>query len=164
MPSLTAEMARELLDYDQETGHFTWKVRTSFRVTKGARAGSKTHYGYVQIGIDGTKYKAHRIAWLITNGSWPSEHIDHLNGIRDDNRIANLREASRSINMQNLLRPMEGNTSGFLGVCWDNEKQSFLAQIKTKGKNKFLGRFNDPAEAHQAYLTAKRQIHAGCTI
>lgn len=163
MPLLTAEMARELLDYDPETGGFTWRVAKG-RKAKGMLAGCIDHYGYVQIGIDGTKYKAHRIALLITNGSWTSEHIDHINGIRNDNRIDNLREASQSINMQNLLRPMAGNTSGFLGVCWDTEKQSFLAQIKTNGKNKFLGRFADPAEAHAAYLDAKRRLHAGCTI
>ena len=161
--ALTAEKARELLDYDPETGVFTWRVAKG-RKSKGMLAGCIDHYGYVQIGIDGTHYKGHRIALLITNGSWPSEHIDHINGIRDDNRIDNLREASQSINMQNLLRPMSGNTSGFLGVCWDTEKQSFLAQIKTNGKNKFLGRFADPSEAHAAYLDAKRRIHAGCTI
>ena len=162
-PNLTAEQARELLHYDPETGVFTWRVAKG-RKSKGMLAGCINHYGYIQIGIDGTRYKAHRIAFLITNGSWPSEHIDHINGIRDDNRIANLREASQSINMQNLLRPMEGNTSGFLGVCWDKEKQSFLAQIRVKGKNKFLGRFADPAEAHAAYLDAKRQLHAGNTL
>ena len=161
--ALTAEKVRELLDYDPETGVFTWRVAKG-RKSKGMLAGCIDHYGYVQIGIDGTHYKGHRIAWLITNGAWPSEHIDHRNGVRNDNRSANLREASQSINMQNLLRPMEGNTSGFLGVCWDTEKQSFMAQIKTKGKNKFLGRFTDPNEAHAAYLDAKRRLHAGCTI
>ncbi|MBP8284818.1 MAG: HNH endonuclease [Chromatiaceae bacterium] len=161
--ALTAEKVRELLDYDPETGVFTWRVAKG-RKSKGMPAGCIDHYGYVQIGIDGTHYKGHRIAWLIINGSWPSEHIDHLNGIRDDNRIANLRKASRSINMQNQRVPVKGNTSGFLGVCWDNEKRSFLTQIRVKGKNKFLGRFADPSEAHAVYLDAKRRLHAGCTI
>lgn len=161
--ALTAEKVRELLDYDPETGVFTWRVAKG-RKSKGMPAGCIDHYGYVQIGIDGTRYKGHRIAWLIVTGAWPNDEIDHVNGVKNDNRLENLREANRFTNMQNLLRPMEGNTSKLLGVCWDTARQSFIAQIRVKGKNKFLGRFADPSEAHAVYLDAKRRLHAGCTI
>lgn len=164
MPLLTAERARELLDYDPDTGGFTWRVRVSKSIQSGAMAGCKRSDGYVYIGINGKYYLAHRLAWLIISGAWPIEHIDHLNGVGDDNRIANLREASRSLNQQNQRRPRADNTSGYLGVTWNSACESFIATIKIQGKRRHIGCFTDPAEAHAAYLDAKRRLHAGCTI
>lgn len=164
MTELTVERAKELLNYDPETGVITWRVTTNSRAMAGSRAGCKHCAGYVQIHIDGRKYLAHRLAWLIIHGEWPLEHIDHINGIRNDNRKINLREASRAINMQNQRRPMAGNTSGFLGVSWFVRDKVFAAQIWIQGKKKHIGFFNDPSEAHQAYLAEKRKLHPGCTI
>ncbi len=161
---LTVDRAQEVLDYNQETGVFTWRVTTSPRSMAGALAGGITAKGYVSMQIDGHKYYAHRLAWLIVTGSWPSDQIDHISGVRSDNRFANLREATHSINMQNQRGPREDNTSGFLGVSFDAHRNVFCAFITSKGKQKYLGQFFDPIEAHQAYLTAKRQLHAGCTI
>ena len=163
MPLLTAERARELLDYDPETGFFTWRAARGGKY-KGSRAGGKGHHGYVVISIEGKVYYAHRIAWLITNGSWPPDDIDHVNGVNNDNRITNLRAVSHYVNQQNQRRPTAKNTSGFLGVSWDSSRESFAARIKSQGKLLYLGRYTNPDEAYQAYLTAKRDLHAGCTI
>ncbi len=162
--ALTAEKVRELLDYDPETGAIHWRVSVNNRVKVGVLAGWKRPDGYLQIRIDGKLYKAHRLALLIINGTWPTDQVDHINGVRDDNRITNLREASRSLNQQNQMRPRSDNTSGYLGVSWNSACKSFMARIMIQGKLLYLGSFTDPAEAHQAYLTAKRQLHAGCTI
>ncbi len=163
MSELTAERARELLNYDHNTGSITWKVKKGPK-SKGARAGCKNPNGYINISVDGKLYKAHRIAWLIITGSWPVAETDHINGVRDDNRIDNLREATKSLNQQNQRVPRRDNTSGYLGVSWHAAGKAFSAHIRIKGKKLYLGLFTDPAKAHQAYLDAKRQFHVGGTI
>src|SRR5690554_2331296 len=92
--------ALSLLSYDPETGHFHWAVQRS-RIKVGMRAGSITDEGYVAIKVMGRSYKAHRLAWLFHYGSPVPEFIDHINGDRSDNRIANLREANRTQNQAN---------------------------------------------------------------
>ncbi len=98
---LTAEYLRSILHYDQETGIFTWKVRTARRVKAGDVAGCSDGDGYRLIKVQSRLYKAHRLAWLYIHGSWPKDQIDHINRIRTDNRIANLREVSNKQNLQN---------------------------------------------------------------
>lgn len=164
MIELTAERARELLDYDSETGWLTWRSARQGGVAKGSRAGCLHSRGYIHVGVDGRTYKAHRIIWLIVTGSWPSEQVDHINGVRNCNRWANLRVATPSRNSQNMRAPHIDNPTGFLGVSWDSGRNAFRADITTKGKRKYLGHFTDPAIAHQAYISAKRQLHASCTL
>ncbi len=160
---LTAERARELLDYNPETGTFTWRVGRG-NARAGSRAGYKRPDGYVFISVDGKNYYAHRLAWLMTHGVWPTSDTDHINGVTGDNRISNLREASRALNLQNQRVPSANNTSGYLGVSFDSNRQSFNAKISIQGKGLNLGYFHDVEEAYQAYLTAKRRLHPGCTI
>jgi HNH endonuclease len=160
---LTVERVRELLDYDPETGVFTWRFGRR-KAKKGAIAGSYTADGYQRICVDRGRYLAHRLAWLITYGVLPPDETDHINGIRDDNRMANLRLATKTLNMENMRRPRIDNTTGILGVSWNKRAKKFRSLIRFAGKNLHLGYFTDPAEAHQAYLTAKRQLHSGCTI
>jgi HNH endonuclease len=114
--------------------------------------------------IKNGEYKAHRLAWLITRGSWPIDQLDHINGIRDDNRLANLREASNLLNQQNQRLPRSNNKSGYLGVSWCSSRESFEARIRSQGKRLFLGYFSVADEAHAAYLQAKRLLHAGNTL
>nr|WP_274383193.1 HNH endonuclease [Cupriavidus gilardii] len=127
-------------------------------------AGSPDKGGYLQIFFAGKNHKAHRLAWLYMTGSWPSSNIDHINGVPWDNRWANLRDTPQSVNAQNLRRPRRDNKTGFLGVSPDRRRGGFIAQISANGRCRYLGRFPTPELAHQAYVQAKRQLHAGCTI
>lgn len=161
--ALTAERARELLSYDQDTGFFTWNVSRG-RCAKGDVAGCLNPQGYIQIMVDGLNYTAHRIAWLIVHGNWPNNEIDHLNGLRDDNRLANLRDVTATINQQNIRRARSDNHTGLLGASWNKENKKFVSSIRVSGKRITLGSFPTAEEAHAAYLRAKRELHAGCLL
>lgn len=162
---LTVERLKEVLKYEAATGLFWWIERKQGRTTnKPAGCVNKIH-GYALIGIDGKLYKAHRLAWFYINGKWPDHMIDHINGIKHDNRIENLRDVTRDINGQNQHKATKQNKStGLLGVYYDAQRKKYSAQITVNGSTKHLGRFNTPQEAHQVYLEAKRQYHPGCTI
>lgn len=157
---LTHERLIEELDYDESTGVFTRKSGK----TKGKVAGSMHHEGYIRICLLGRYESAHRLAWLFVHKQMPSMSIDHINGNKSDNRICNLRIATARQNSQNRVRPTKANKSGFLGVCWVKAKKKFKAQIVISGKDKQIGLFNSPEEAHQAYLEAKRIHHEFCSI
>lgn len=157
-----ANILREILSYDEATGEFRWREDFSRKVKAGDRAGAVSEQGYVRIGIWGTQYRAHRLAWLYVHGEWPPQQIDHINNDRRDNRISNLRLATSEINAQNRRTALPGNSSGLLGVSASGKR--YVASISHMGKNNYLGRFDDPAEAHAAYVKAKRQLHKGCSI
>tara|TARA_R110000868_G_scaffold302142_2_gene562628 strand:+ start:724 stop:1236 length:513 start_codon:yes stop_codon:yes gene_type:complete len=162
--SLTAERLRELVAYNPESGDFTWLVRRNNHVKAGDVAGNLHSSGRRQIMIDGRNYKAHRLAVLYVHGRFPSAETDHINGQPDDNRWANLREASKSENQQNQRNAQSNNKSGFLGVSWHAQTKKWRAQIGLNKKRIYLGLFSTAEEAHQAYLTAKRELHSYCTI
>jgi hypothetical protein len=158
---LTVEEARRRLDYDPETGKLTWKLlRNAGRVGQEAR--SLDVGGYVQVNIAGTVVKGHRLAWLLHYGEWPSDHIDHINGERADNRIANLRVVSGTLNTQNKRKAMPSSKTGVLGVVKVGAR--FQANIHHKRKKHYLGTYATAEEAHAVYVTAKRQLHEGCTL
>jgi hypothetical protein len=160
--TLTQARLKELLDYNQETGVFTWLVRTSRRINVGDISGCPDANGYLLIGIDRHLYKAHRLAFLWVEGVWPQSHVDHRNGIPQDNRFCNLRKATNSENMQNERHARKNNKCGLLGVSPNN--QGFLAQIVIPGKTLYLGTFKTPELAHAAYLKAKHEHHPFATI
>lgn len=163
MSELTAERLRELLDYDPKTGNFTWLCSRGTRI-KGEIAGSRNPEGYIQIRADRGTYRAHRLAWLITHGVWPTNEIDHINGDRSDNRLENLRDVSRTTNSQNMRVAGSCSISGIMGAHWDETSNKFRARIRVAGKMIYLGRYTTPEEAHQAYVTAKRKLHEGNTL
>lgn len=162
--SLTVDGVREALIYESATGLFSWRIRPAMAIPAGVRAGSKNKAGYITIRLKGKSYLAHRLAWLYVHGVMPLNEIDHLNGTRDDNRIANLRQADRKGNCENVRKPLAGNKSGYLGVSLDPWNGKWLAQISIGGKKKRIGCFDSPELAHQAYLETKRRVHAGCTL
>lgn len=156
--------AIELLEYNQDTGHFFWKVSPGRRAKAGSLAGTIDRKGYRRIAVRGHIYKAHRLAWLYVYGIWPGEDIDHINGNRDDNRIANLRDVSRSENLQNQRVAMATSKSGLLGASFDSTNGAWRSQIRTDGVYKFIGYFATAEEAHRAYVEEKRLAHTTCSI
>jgi hypothetical protein len=162
--NLTEQRLRELLHYDQFTGVFTWRVRRG-NVARGSVAGARKSDGYLQIGIDGRLFLAHRLAWLYMNGEWPAGDVDHMNWNILDNSAANLRDVPRMLNMQNQRKSHKDSYTGFLGVHFDKRRGKFIARITTPGTSRLhLGQFDTGEEAHAAYLAAKRVVHAGCEI
>jgi hypothetical protein len=158
---MTPERLHELLNYDADTGLFTW-AKPRRKCSAGAKAGCIAKNGYMVIRLDDTLYLAHRLAWLYQKGVWPTEQIDHINGDRSDNRFNNLREVSNAENAQNNRKPKPSNKSGFLGVRKENSK--WLAEIKINYKPIRIGLFNTPEAAHKAYVMAKRKLHKTSTL
>lgn len=154
----------EMLKYNKSTGIFTWRIRPSNRVRIGDQAGSVATKGYIVIRIDTVNYKAHRLAWFYVNGTWPTGEIDHRDGRTANNRWRNLRDGSKSLNMQNMKRATSRNKSGFLGVTTASNCPKFHARIRIKGVSTYLGIFDTPEQAHQCYLDAKRKHHEWNTL
>ena len=147
---LTPERLREVLSYDKVAGDFT-------RLATGERLGRVgLCRGYVHIRVDGRSYKAHRLAWFHVYGRWPDGDIDHINGDRGDNRIANLREATRSQNNANKAASPK-NRSGFKGVNYAPHVKLWRARIGVDGRSIHLGHFKTREEANAAYAVAARE-------
>jgi hypothetical protein len=152
------ENARTLLDYNKESGVFTWKTSRGGLAQKGVKAGSLDTKGYVQIKIDGRLIFAHRLAWFFVNGGFDFGHIDHIDRNPQNNAIANLRPCAHFENHQNTgLRA--DNTSGVTGVSFLKKSGKWLAYINLKGKRISVGRFDSFGDAVEARLKAKGEIH-----
>ena len=160
----TIEQLRHLLSYDPESGALIWATNRRGPIRAGDIAGKIDKNGYRQVMIAGKEYAAHRLCWAIHHGAAPAGMIDHINGDKSDNRISNLRDASRAINNQNLRSAHSRNCSGLLGVTFDKSRGRFVASIFSGGKKINLGRFLSADDAHAAYVKAKRELHPGCTI
>jgi hypothetical protein len=151
---ITAERLKEVLRYEPETGLFYRLVRSGPSMP-GSIAGGKCGNGYVLISIDNKQHYAHRLAWLYITGKMPENLIDHKNMDKADNRFQNLREATHS---QNIANKKSYGKSGFKGVTWWARDNNWKAQIEVNGKNKHIGYFNTPEEAHEAYCVYQSQI------
>ena len=152
---LTAERLRELLLYDPETGVFTWRKLTGKKGFVGKIAGCRAEVdGRVLIGIDGGRYRAHRLAWLYMTGEWPAE-VDHIDGNPSNNRWRNLRLANRRDQSANTKRRSD-NSSGLKGVVWHPQTRKWRVQIKCTGFKKHVGLYSTKEEAAQAYMEAAR--------
>jgi hypothetical protein len=155
---ITPEELRELLDYNPDDGTFVWKERAQKSFNKryaGKEALTANHNnGYKQGTINGGTYYVHRVAFAIYHGRWPSDQIDHINGHKTDNRIANLREVTVSENRKNLSRS-SANKSGTTGVHWHNQSNRWRATIDVNGQKKQLGVFSDKREAVLARKAAE---------
>lgn len=163
--SSETELARELFRYDEASGQLFWRVNRGRTAKAGQVAGHvDSKHRYRVIRFLGRLTMAHRIAWLYVHGVWPSGDIDHINGVRDDNRIENLRDVSRSANLQNQRQASRNNKCGMLGVSLHKETGKFVAQIMAGRKQKYLGLFDTAEEAHAAYLRAKAELHPFQTI
>lgn len=153
MPKIDAERLRELMHYDPESGVFTWCVSTSHRVRASDVAGHIAGGGYRYIGIDGRTYRAHRLAWLYMAGEWPPHEIDHKDRDPSNNRLCNLRAATRSQNIANCSVRSD-NTSGIKGVSWCKVKRKWRASIQVGQKPLHLGYRGTKEDAAALYATA----------
>ncbi len=155
---LTQLRLKEVLSYDPNTGDFVRLVqRRGPKNGIGEIAGCDNGQGYIRIYVDGKPYKAHRLAWLYVHGSMPLNEIDHINGNRSDNRIANLRDVVRSKN--NMNRPRHRtNAAGIKGVSFNKRSKKWVAQIQHQGRKIGLGYFLSKEEAAIAYLNASSQM------
>lgn len=167
--TLTAEVVRQLLRYEPDTGrlfwrerprelcgsdryHRTWNTRNAGREAFTATKGD----GYRHGSLFGRLFQAHRVIWLLVHGRWPSALIDHRNGARTDNRIENLQEASDAKNARNQ-RQRSDNTSGVTGVSFSRQKRKWRAGIMINGQTKHLGHFDNLDAAAAARDAANRQ-------
>ena len=143
---------RDRLKYDPKTGVVSW-INSSCPRLKGKRqAGFKNKRGYVKIKIDNKSYFAHRIAWYLCYGSWPTLDIDHVNGNKDDNRIENLREATKSQNLSNSRLKTK-----YRGVSKANSK--WRAVITHRGSKMHIGVYETKKEAYKAYVEKSRELN-----
>ena len=151
-----ADEARALLDYDPETGVLRWKQHMTPRARAGTEAGVIQSGKYRRIGINGRYYMAHRLAWLIVTGEWPTHEIDHRNGQKSDNRLCNLRQATPEQNKRNTSHK---NNTGLIDASYSSVNGKYRAQIRVGGSRKFLGWFANAEDAHAAYVAAAREYH-----
>lgn len=154
---LSLDYLRSILSYNTETGIFIW-ISARKGTAIGAKAGTLDKDGYIVIMIDGINYYAHRLAWFYEKGVWPSADIDHDNTLRSDNRMDNLREATRTLNNINSVIRVD-NTSGFKGVSLHKASGKWRAYIKFKGKQISLGYFYSQEEADKAYKEKARELY-----
>lgn len=161
MITKSVEWLKHYLIYDPDTGVFRWRIDMGRRYKAGRIAGHvNPRKGYRRIMIEQKAYPAHHLAWLWTYGKFPKDEIDHINLNEDDNRISNLREATRSQNNGNRgISPK--NSSGFKGVWYEpksSRNKPWRAKVKHNGIQYYLGNFTTPEEAHQAYADKAREL------
>jgi hypothetical protein len=144
----------EVLLYEPETGRFYWKKSGSGRKVD-VQAGRVMQKGYRQITVDYKPYLEHRLAWFYVYKTWPRFFIDHINEVKSDNRILNLRDVDQTTNLLNQSKPQKNNNTGFRGVSFFQGNQKYRAQLMISGKQYHLGYFDTAENAYQAYLTAK---------
>ena len=153
---ITQKLVKSLFDYDSNTGIFTRKVTVANNAKAGQILNTMGTDGYLRTSINRKPFKVHRLAWLYIYGELPTYTIDHINRIRDDNRIENLRDCKFSENSQNKKFYIN-NTTGYKGVVKKGNR--FAAQITACGKVKHLGYFSKAEDAHKAYCDAAVKLH-----
>lgn len=142
---LTLEIVHDRLTYDPLTGAFTWKKCPPHHSEKIGKTAGNIMRGYVQIGLLGRRYLAHRVAWLYATGSWPLHEIDHIDRNKSNNAILNLREATRTQNNRNKIGR---------GYWLEKKNGTYRAQITIDNKNICLGTFPDEESARAAHVAA----------
>lgn len=161
--ALTQERLRELVRYDPDSGHFYRLKKASISshdFDPAKPAGGIDTQGYWHVRVDSCQYKAHHLAWFYVHGYWPAL-LDHKDGARSNNRIGNLREATATINAQNVRTSRREGIP--LGVQ-PRPNGTFSARVHIKGRLVQVGTYNTAEEAHAAYVAAKRVLHPGCML
>ena len=153
---LTLERLKEVLNFDLETGIFNWKQKRGSKPV-GSIAGAPQNKGYIQIMIDNRNYLAHRLAWFYVYGEWPKNQIDHINRIKTDNSIKNLRDVDGSTNLHNV-GTRSHNTSGVNGVYWSNRSKKWICTIEINTKKHWLGSFSTLEDAKKCRELKNKQL------
>ena len=153
--TLTKDFLHEAFEY--KDGNIYWKLRTFRTRVKGKVAGQRRPDGYMAVGINGKIYKVHRIIFMMHHGCFP-QTVDHINGIKDDNRIENLRAATFSENCLNRgLRP--DNAAQIKGVRWVQSSKRWRVRVTVNKKRRFLGDFKDVELAELVAIEARDKYH-----
>lgn len=155
---ITQKRLKEVLNYDPETGIFTWKIKISKKIIVGTEPRSLNRYGYKRIRIDKRDYMAHRLAFLYMTGEFPKDQVDHINRIRTDNRFCNLRNASNAQNQWNKSK-LRNNSTGFKGIHFANRERRFVAKVNVENKTICIGYFKELKCAVEAYENFVRKAH-----
>lgn len=156
MRDITVDLLNELFTYDKETGKLYWKAKAG-NVKVGSEAGSDNGRGYLRAGINKKQHVVHRIIFLMHKGYYP-EVLDHIDGNTHNNRLENLRPASRSQNQHNR-KIGKNNTTGYKGVSYHQRTNKFSATICHNYKYIWLGRYNTPEEADKVVRAAREELH-----
>lgn len=160
--TLSYDEAIHYFSYDPITGLVAWKNPRTKHAVVGGEVGSASRDGYRRGLMSGYRtFSIHRVAWLMTYGEWPKHEIDHINHVRDDNRLCNLREVTRAEQLRNASLKM-ANTTGCTGVIWHKRDCIWAARININSRSKHLGNFDDYFEACCARKSAniKYGFHA----
>lgn len=144
---LTQQQLKEYLEY--RDGHLWWIKKSARCIKIGQQFGSCHDKGYRQGWFKGKMYKEHRLIWLIVYGRLPDKDLDHINGVKDDNRIGNLREATKSENLYN--KKGIGGSSKYKGVSFNKQLQKYVAYASLNKKRYHLGTFECEIAAAKAY-------------
>lgn len=153
---MNLDRAHHVLSYDPDTGLLIWRCRINSRAVAGSVAGHFTKAdGYIRVRVDGFLYLGHRVAWLLHYGAWPTLMLDHVNGVRNDNRIANLREATHSQQIANSI----GFSKRRLPKGVWHSGNRFTARIQLDGVPRYLGSFANAELAHSAYCEAGNKYY-----
>ncbi len=153
---ITQEHLKSILDYDLDTGLFKWKVAKQ-GIKIGDIAGTIKD-GYIRIRIEGHQIYAHRLAWFYIHGNYPEKYIDHINGVKTDNRLCNLREANASQNALNKKLSIL-NSSGVKNVTFCKSSNKWRVRFKLNNKDISLGMFEDLELAELVASEARNKYH-----
>jgi len=151
------KLLKQSLDYNPDTGIFTWKIRLSNNTHIGGVAGGLDKQGYVQITVYGKYYLAHRLAWFFYYGKWPEGIIDHKDTIKHHNWIKNLRDVTPTINSLNRIKSNSNNKLKLLGVSYHKLMNKYVAKITVQGKQKHIGYFPTSELASIARIKALQE-------
>ena len=167
LPSV--DYLRDCLAYDPESGVLTWlerpenhfsnlRAHRTFMVRwAGKPAGSLTTQGYLIVSLFGSSYLAHRLAWAIHYGAWPTKCVDHINCVKDDNRLCNLRDVESKVNDLGRAK-YRTNSSGVTGIAWLQASKKWKVTVGFRGKKYYLGLYRDLEEAIQVREQANKEL------